>query len=137
MNLYVFDEKGFADYMKYMKKNKVKDAKKIEISTRMYLAECIQDWKKYISYGDKLISKYDADLLDVYNWAIRINKNCDDQKLRNHAAVWCDKYAAQLEQEAAERAAQEAKGGMTMAMRMGPQANHFTQMATELRAPKK
>ena len=120
-----------------MKKNKVNDAKKIEISTRMYLAECTQDWKKYISYGDKLISKYDADLLDVYNWAIRINKNCDDQKLRNHAAVWCDKYAAQLEQEAAERAAQEAKGGMTMAMRMGPQANHFTQMATELRAPKK
>ena len=49
MNLYVFDEKGFADYMKYMKKNKVKDAKKIEISTRMYLAECTQDWKKYIS----------------------------------------------------------------------------------------
>ena len=91
----------------------------------MYLAECIQDWKKYISYGDKLISKYDADLLDVYNWAIRINKNCDDQKLRNHAAVWCDKYAAQLEQEAAERAAQEAKGGMTMAMRMGPQGQPF------------
>lgn len=131
---YTFDEKGFDDYMKYMKKNKVKEAKKIEISTLMYYAECMQDWKKYISYGDKLISKYDADMLEVYNWVIRINKLCADQKLRNHAAIWCDKYATILEQEEAQKAKQ-AKSGMTMAMRMGPQSNNFIQMAAELRAP--
>ena len=133
---YTFDKEGFADYMKYMKKNKVKDAKKIEISTLMYYAECTQDWKKYISYGDKLISKYNADMLEVYNWVLRINKLCADQKLRNHAAIWCDKYASILEQEEARRE-QQAKTGMTMAMRMGPQSNNFIQMATELRAPMK
>ena len=133
---YTFDKEGFADYMKYMKKNKVKDAKKIEISTLMYYAECTQDWKKYISYGDKLISKYNADMLEVYNWALRINKLCADQKLRNHAAIWCDKYASILEQEEARRE-QQAKTGMTMAMRTGPQSNNFIQMATELRAPMK
>lgn len=131
---YTFDKEGFADYMKYMKKNKVKDAKKIEISTLMYYAECMQDWKKYISYGDKLISKYDADMLEVYNWVLRINKLCADQKLRNHAAIWCDKYATILEQEEAQRE-QQAKTGMTMAMRMGPQSNNFIQLGAELRAP--
>lgn len=90
--------------------------------------------EKYISYGDKLISKYDADMLEVYNWVIRINKLCTDQKLRNHAAIWCDKYATILEQEEAQKAKQ-AKSGMTMAMRMGPQSNNFIQMAAELRAP--
>ena len=133
---YTIDKEGFVDYMKYMKKNKVKDAKKIEISTLMYYAECTQDWKKYISYGDKLISKYNADMLEVYNWVLRINKLCADQKLRNHAAIWCDKYASILEQEEARRE-QQAKTGMTMAMRMGPQSNNFIQMATELRAPMK
>ena len=131
---YTFDKEGFSAYMKYMKKNKVKEAKEIELSTYMYLAECTKDWKKYISYGDKLISKYDADMLEVYNWVLRINKFCADQKLRDHAAIWCDKYATVLEQEEAQRA-QQAKSGMTMAMRMGPQSNNFVQLATELRAP--
>ncbi|MCH5328416.1 MAG: thioredoxin family protein [Coprobacter sp.] len=120
------DENAFAEYKKYMKDNKVKDAAKIELATRMYLHECNNAWKDYITCGDKLINKYDVDALEIYNWALRIDKNCTDTKLRNHAAIWCDAAAREIE------AATAALGNSGM-MRMGPQATHFTALAQKLR----
>ena len=129
-NRYTLDEKGFAEYKKYMKSYKVKEAPKVELATRMYLCECNNDWKGYIAYGDKLLAKYKMDDLEVYNWILRIDKNCTDAKLRNHAAIWCDDAAMRI---SAADAAQGATGGM-MAMRMGPQASHFTELAAKLRS---
>ena len=125
---YSLDEKGFAGYKKYMKENKVKDAAKIELGTRMYLNECNKNWKEYIACGSKLISKYDIDALEVYNWGLRVDKNCTDPKLRNQAAGWCDDAAREIE---AATAAQGNTGAMMM--RMGPQATHFTALARKLR----
>lgn len=133
---YTFDEKGWTDYMKYMQANGIKEAKKIEIFTRMYFAECTEDWAKYIAYGDKMIKKYNAESNDVYNWAARINKLCDNAKLRNHAAIWCDNYAATLAEQEAQRAA-KSQGGRTMAMQIGPQSSSFAQLALDLRNEKK
>lgn len=125
---YALDEKAFAQYKKYMKDNKVKEASQIELSTRMYLHECNRNWKEYIACGDKLIGKYNIDALEIYNWALRIDKHCTDPKLRSHAAIWCDDAAR--ETEAATAAL--GNGGM---MRMGPQASHFTALAQKLRTP--
>lgn len=125
---YTYDEKGMADYKKYMKSYKVKDIAKIELGAKMYYAECTGNWKDYIACGDKLIGKYDADALEVYNWLLRIDKNCTDPKLRRHAAVWCDKMVENIEAENA-RASQ---GSGMAAMRMGPQAKHFTELAEKL-----
>ncbi len=128
---YTYDKAGMEAYKKYMKSHKVKDIKKVELGAKMHYAECTGDWKSYLACGDKMIAKYDADALDVYNWVLRIDKNCTDKKLRNHAAIWCDDYKTKLEEEDAKAAA-AAKGG-ARAMRMGPQPSHFTQLAAKLR----
>lgn len=128
---YTYDKEGMAAYKKYMESYKVKDIKKVELGAQMHYAECTGDWKTYLSCGDKMIAKYNADPLDVYNWALRIDKNCTDQKQRNHAAIWCDDMKALLEAEEAKAAA-AAQGG-ARAMRMGPQPTHFATMASKLR----
>lgn len=103
----VLDKKGFERYVKRMKKAKVEGWEDIATSARMNNAEKIGDWKTYVELGEVQLKNGKVSDLLLYNWGLRITKNCKDKDLRSRAAGWFERAAA----EAAKKEA-EGKGGM-------------------------
>ncbi|WP_292265356.1 thioredoxin fold domain-containing protein [Butyricimonas sp.] len=118
----VLDKKGFERYVKRMKKAKVDGWEDIAANARMNNAEKTGDWKTYVTEGDALLKNGKVSDLLLYNWGLRITKNCKDKELRARAARWFENAAA----ESAKKEA-EGKAGM-MSYR-----TYFEKLAAELK----
>ncbi len=117
----VTDLKGFKNYVKRMKREKVADYKVIEEDARMFNAEKVMDWKNYISIADKKIKRETIEKIpehQLYNWILRIEKNCTDPVLRNRAALWLQEAIPVLDARIQKRKEMVAKSGGMMAMSM-------------------
>lgn len=118
----VFDQKGFKKYVKRLSKAEVEGKQEIIENARMNNAEKLGDWKTYLAIGsEQLKNKKVSDLL-LYNWGLRINRQCKDAALRKQAAQWFDDAAA-------ASAKREAEGGKQM-MSFRP---YFEQLAKDLK----
>ena len=119
----VLDKKGFKRYVKRMEKAKVDGWEDIVSGAEMMNAEKLGDWKTYIALGTERIKQGKVSDLLLYNWGLRVNKQCKDKALRLLAAQWFD--------EAAVNAAKnEAKGkGNMMSYR-----TFFEKLAKDLKA---
>ena len=91
----VLDKKGFERYVKRMKKAKVDGWEDIAANARMNNAEKTGDWKTYVTEGDALLKNGKVSDLLLYNWGLRITKNCKDKELRARAARWFENAAAE------------------------------------------
>ncbi len=98
----VLDKKGFKRYVKRMEKAKVDGWKDIMASAEMANAEKIGDWKTYIDLGTERIKQDKVSDLLLYNWGLRVNKQCKDKTLRLLAAQWFDEAAAKAAKKEAE-----------------------------------
>ncbi len=98
----VLDKKGFKRYVKRMEKAKVDGWEDIMASAEMANAEKIGDWKTYIDLGTERIKQGKVSDLLLYNWGLRVNKQCKDKALRLLAAQWFDEAAAKAAKKEAE-----------------------------------
>ena len=119
----VLDKKGFKRYVKRMDKAKVEGREDITISAKMNNAEKIGDWKTYIEIGTERIKQGGVSDLLLYNWGLRVNKQCKDKALRLLAAQWFDDAAA-------EAVKQEAEGKSNMMS----YKTYFEKLAKDLKA---
>lgn len=71
-----------------MKKRKVAKADEICLNVDIALAEAQKDWKKYASLCDRHIKKYGEEDMTLYNWVLRIQKNCSDPVVKKKATDW-------------------------------------------------
>ena len=78
-----------------MKKAKVDGWEDIAANARMNNAEKTGDWKTYVTEGDALLKNGKVSDLLLYNWGLRITKNCKDKELRARAARWFENAAAE------------------------------------------
>ena len=119
----VLDKKGFKRYVKRMEKANVDGWEDIASGAEMMNAEKLGDWKTYIALGTERIRQGKVSDLLLYNWGLRVNKQCKDKALRLLAAQWFD--------DAAVKAAKnevEGKGNM-MSYR-----TFFEKLAKDLKA---
>ena len=98
----VLDKKGFKRYVKRMEKAKVDGWEDIASGAEMMNAEKIGDWKTYIALGTERIKQNKVSDLLLYNWGLRVNKQCKDKELRLLAAKWFDEAAAKAAKNEAE-----------------------------------
>lgn len=127
----VYDKDGMAAYVKEMKKNKVENYKEIVLMSDINVDEAMGDWKKYVDDCSRYIKKYKAGDMYIYNWALRIQKNCkDDAKLKARVVGWLEDRIARIEAEKAKRSA--AKEGETKAMPMMDFSPYYKKMIEEL-----
>lgn len=106
-----------------MEKAKVEGREDIVINAEMTNAEKIGDWKTYIEIGTERLKKGGVSDLLLYNWGLRVNKQCKDKALRLLAAKWFDDAAA----EAAKKET-EGKGNMMS------YKTYFERIAKDLKA---
>lgn len=97
-----FDEEGMKAYKAEMKKRKVAKADEISLNVDIALAEAQGDWKKYASLCDKHIKKYGEEDMTLYNWVLRIKKNCTDPTVKKKAAGWMKKRLNNISKEKAK-----------------------------------
>ena len=98
----VLDKKGFKRYVKRMEKAKVDGWEDIASGAEMMNVEKIGDWKTYIALGTERIKQNKVSDLLLYNWGLRVNKQCKDKELRLLAAKWFDEAAAKAAKNEAE-----------------------------------
>lgn len=122
----VLDKKGFNRYIKQLAKADVEGNYEIIADAKMANAEKLGDWKTYLKLGDEKLKAGKVSDLVLYNWGLRISKQCQDIAMRLQAAKWFDDAAA----ASAKREA-EGKSGM-MSYKV-----YFEKLAAELKqAPK-
>lgn len=132
-----FDEKGFNDYAKMMKKEGVKDWEDIVINAKIINAEQQKDWNEFVKLIDAKIKAKTLDNISVnelYNWGMRIDKNCTDKKYRNQAAVWFANMIPVLAEKEAKRNAEAKKAGVMLAMSMIDYPKEFQRLYDSLSA---
>ena len=117
------DKKGFKRYVKRMEKAKVEGREDIVINAEMTNAEKIGAWKTYIEIGTERLKKGGVSDLLLYNWGLRVNKQCKDKVLRLLAAKWFDDAAA-------EAAKKETEGKRNMMS----YKTYFERIAKDLKA---
>lgn len=118
----VLDKKGFNRYIKQLAKADVEGKYEIIADAKMANAEKLGDWKTYLKLGDEKLKAGKVSDLVLYNWGLRINKQCQDLAMRLQAAKWFDDAAA----ASAKREA-EGKSGM-MSYKV-----YFEKLAAELK----
>lgn len=99
-----FDEKAMKDYIQEMKRYKVKDREEIILLTDIYAAESTKDWKNFAKYCSKYIKKFGENDMYIYNWSLRIIKNCTDEEVKATAAKWMKDRIKHIEEEEAQQA---------------------------------
>ena len=82
----VLDKKGLKRYVKRMEKAKVDGWEDIVSGAEMMNAEKIGDWKTYIALGTERIKQDKVSDLLLYNWGLRVNKQCKDKTFDEAAA---------------------------------------------------
>lgn len=135
-----FDAAGFEKYLKRMKSESVQDHEIIAINARIHNADFLGDWKEFIRLAESKIKKLKLENIpdyELYNWGIRIEKGCNDVKLRNRAAQWYKTMASVAQERELKRKEAAAKGGFMMAMSMINYPKEFARLSEALAAEKK
>lgn len=89
----IFDEKGFENYVHQLMKKDIRGKEQIIMDARMAYAMNTGDWAKYVQMGTDRLNDGEKSDFVVYNWALRVNMQCNDTELREKAAEWMDRMA--------------------------------------------
>ena len=119
-----FDEKGFKKYIKRLSKADVDDKFVIISDAKMSNAEKLGDWKTYMDLGEERLKEGTVGDLLLYNWGLRIDRECKDDALRLRAAKWLDDAAAVSDER-------ESEGNVGM-MSWG---KYFKEISAKLKEP--
>lgn len=86
------DPKGLEAYIQRMKKEKVEGWEQIAYMGRLNMAEITSNWKDYTSLISNKLKKEPESINDMtlYNYGIRVNQKCKEQKYRLIVAKWMD-----------------------------------------------
>lgn len=95
---YALDESGLKEYIKRMKKAKVKDWRAIVRNTKMLAAERTGNWKVYVELAEEKWNEEDISDAELYSWGVKINRECEDEAIRFKAARWFAFAAMEMEQ---------------------------------------
>ncbi len=131
-----FDSKGFKKYIKRLKREKALKQDLIVANARIHNAEQLRDWKTYISIIEKRMKKSGGiehlNANELYNWGLRIDQNCADNKYRQKAAKWFATMAPILKEAEEKRQAEAKKGGFMPSMSMVNYEKEFNRLSKSL-----
>lgn len=96
---FIFDEKGFKEYGKRLKKEKVENRNYILRKSRMDAAEKTGDWRIFSELAEERWNEEQIPETELYTWGIKINENCQDKSIRYKAARWFAIAAYQIEEK--------------------------------------
>ncbi len=91
-----FDESGFKEYTKCLKKEKVKNWRQIVRNARMQIAEQMGDWKTFITLAEEKWNEEKLSDAELHRWGIKIDEHCRDEGLRYKMAQWLSGRALQI-----------------------------------------
>lgn len=94
-----FDDAAMKLFVKEMKKRDVKNRDEIILLSDINVAEASKDWCKYAKLCSKYIKSIGENDMYIYNWALRIQQNCNDQKVKDTAIGWMQKRIDTLKKE--------------------------------------
>lgn len=94
-----FDETGYREYVKRMKKEKVEGWKNIAREARMEIAEKTGDWRTYTGLAEERWNEEAVPESELYAWGVKINENCRDKSIRFKAARWFALAAMEMEKK--------------------------------------
>lgn len=83
-----FDEEGFKQYAKRLKKEKVEGWRQIIRNARMDAAERVEDWKTYILLVEEKWHEEEIADVELYRLAQKIEMKCQDGNVRYKMAQW-------------------------------------------------
>lgn len=127
----IVDELGMNAYKEELKKWSVKNANEIVLNYEIYVAESKGDWKSYASLCSKSIKKYGENDLEIYNWVLRIQKKCNDRKIKDTAIAWMRTRMKNVEKEKAKDV--PLSNGARRAMPMMDFGKYYQQLIEELK----
>jgi hypothetical protein len=96
---FVFDEKGFKEYGKRLKKEKVENRNYILRKARMNAAEKVGDWRVFSELAEERWNEERVPETELYAWGVKINEHCQDKSIRYKAARWFAIAAYQIEEK--------------------------------------
>lgn len=94
-----FDEAGFKEYVKSMKREKVEEWRGIAREARMEIAEKTGDWRTYTDLAEERWNEESVPAGELYGWGVKINENCRDKSIRFKAARWFALAAVEMEKK--------------------------------------
>ena len=97
-----FDKVGMDAYKAEMKKWGVAKYDEICLNVDIAWAEARGDWKQFVALCDKHIKKFHSGDMDIYNWALRLQKNCQDKAVNKVAIKWMKKRIKEIKAEEAK-----------------------------------
>lgn len=131
-----FDSKGFKKYIKRLKREKALKQDLIVANAKIHNAEQLRDWKTYISIIESRMKKSrgieHVNANELYNWGLRIDQNCADNKYRQKAAKWFATMVPILKEAEEKKQAEAKKGGFMPAMSMVNYEKEFTRLSISL-----
>ncbi len=96
---YVFDQTGFKEYVKRLKKEKVVHRNLLVRKARMYIAEKTGDWRTFAELAEERWKEEQIPEAELFGWGEKINANCTDKSIRYKAARWFAMAALELERK--------------------------------------
>lgn len=99
-----FDSKAMKAYVKEMKKWGVENRDEIVLMSDIHVAETTGNWREYAKQCSKYLKKFGDNDMYIYNWALRIQRNSDDAKVRKTAIGWMQRRIDEFKKEEANRA---------------------------------
>lgn len=95
----VFDEVGFKEYTKRLKKEKAEGWRSIVRNARMHAAEKTGDWKTYVTLAEEKWNEEKVTDAELYGWGMKIEQQCRDEGIRYIAARWFAERAREIERK--------------------------------------
>lgn len=92
-----FDEAGFKEYTKRLKKEKVEGWRLIVRNARMHAAEKVGDWKTFIVLAEEKWNEEKISDSELYSWGVKINEQCHDESIRYKTAQWLAQKAIEID----------------------------------------
>ena len=99
-----FDRKAMKAYAGEMKKWNVENREEIILLSDINVAEATQDWREYAKLCSKYIKKFGENDMYIYNWALRMQRECQDAKAKRVAVGWMQKRLESIRKEEARLA---------------------------------
>ena len=99
-----FDRKAMKAYAGEMKKWNVENREEIILLSDINVAGTTQDWREYAKLCSKYIKKFGENDMYVYNWALRMQRECQDAKAKRVAVGWMQKRLESIRKEEARLA---------------------------------
>lgn len=87
----IYDKEAMKAYIKEMKKWKVENIDEIVLLSDINVAEATKDWTSYAKYCTKYFKKFGDNDMYIYNWAMKIERNSEDPKVRATAVKWMER----------------------------------------------